>query len=85
MQFAFHNYKYIKKFFGKISILSKVWKWSKQQGAGGLCSLGHYDAMRSKIDMWFTPNSCTLWNIMTCFAKIINPDWDSAKNYALDV
>ena len=40
----------------KLSTLSKIIKWRKEQMEGRrLCSLRHYDAICTRIDMWFTP------------------------------
>ena len=55
MQFAFFILNFFKNVFRKPLILSKIWKWRKWKGVGGSYSLRHYDAMRTKIDMSFTP------------------------------
>ena len=51
MQFAFYDPNDIQELFGNLSILSKIWKLRKQQGLGRSCSLRHYDAMPTKIDI----------------------------------
>ena len=51
MQFAFFDPNDIQELFGNLSILSKIWKLRKQQGVGRSCSLRHYDAVRTKIDI----------------------------------
>ena len=48
----------IKIGFRKLSILPKFWEWRKSRGSvggGGSSYLCHYDALRTKIDMWPTP------------------------------
>ena len=57
-QFVFFYYKDIQNFFfGKLSILPKIWKWLKLQRVGwGSYSLCHDDAIHTKIIMWFTLN-----------------------------
>ena len=49
--------KIFKTSFRKLLILSKFWKWRIWQGVGwGSSCLRHYDALRTKIDIWFAPN-----------------------------
>ena len=55
MQFAFLYPKDIYFFFWKTIDSVENLEMTQIAGGGGSCSLRHYDAMRTKIDMWFTP------------------------------
>ena len=53
IQFAF----FINFFSRKTIDFVENLEWRRRQGVGrrgGLCSLRHYDAMRTKIDLWFS-------------------------------
>ena len=50
--------------FRKLLILPKLCEWRKWQGWVGPSCLRHYDALRTKIDLWLTPKrSRKLWCI----------------------
>ena len=65
MQLYFFVLKTFKNILGKFSILSKIWKWPKQQWVGESCSLRHYDIMRTKTDLWFTVEASMLYARLT--------------------
>ena len=56
-QFAFLYPKDIQKIFWKTINFAENLDMTKIAGGaeGGSCYLRHYDAMRTKIDVWFTP------------------------------
>ena len=71
MQFAFLYPKDIKKKrkFGKLSILSKIWKWRKQEGSGVMFFTSLW-RMRTKIDK----NSGTFdWRFEIFNSKFVQP------------
>ena len=47
--------KIFKTGFRKLWILSKFWEWRIWQEVCGSSCLRHYDALRTKIDMWLVP------------------------------
>ena len=55
MQSAFFILKIFKKFYEKLSTLSKIWNDANSRVQEVSCSLHHYDAMRTKRDLCFTP------------------------------
>ena len=50
MQFVFFYSKDIENFLWKTIDLVENLEMTQTSGGGGSCSLGHYDAMRMKID-----------------------------------
>ena len=58
MQFAFFYLKDIQKLFWKVSILSKIWKWRKQQGVKGhfLCVIMMQCVQKSICDSPLKPH-----------------------------
>ena len=48
------------------------------EGSGGSCYLHHYDALRTKIDMWLTPNGIRqhdeIFDVLFAPIKLINVD-----------
>ena len=53
IQFAFFHPKYIQNFFGKLSILSKFWKWRKQVRAGRSVYMFFASLWRNAYGSWY--------------------------------
>ena len=58
MQFVFFYPKNIQKYFlENYQFYRKCGNDAKSRGVGGVMFLHYYDALRTKIDIWCTPNS----------------------------
>ena len=70
MSFAFYYPKDIQNFFWKTIDFVKNLEITQIAGGGGLCSLRHYDAMRTKTDMCFIPNGNKIWMNEACVLQM---------------